>query len=95
MGNPMLDLLHQYNQSSNSTTTPTGETNQNNSYAGMFRMMNAARNPMAFLANQFSQTQIGQAMNLIKQNGGDAKAAFYNLAKQKGVNPDDILSQLR
>ncbi len=58
-------------------------------------MMNAVRNPMAFLQNQFTQTQIGQAMDLVKQNGGDAKAAFYNLAKQKGVNPDDILNQLR
>ena len=61
----------------------------------MLRMMNAAKNPMAFLQNQFSQTQIGQAMDLVKQNGGDAKAAFYNLAKQRGVNPEDILSQLR
>ena len=94
MGNPMLDLL-QHNSSS-PTTTPTGETIQNRSpYAGMLRMMNAARNPMAFLQNQFSQTQIGQAMDLVKQNGGDAKAAFYNLAKQKGVNPDDILNQFR
>ena len=58
-------------------------------------MINAARNPMVFLQNQFSQTQIGQAMDLIKQNGGDARTAFYNLAKQKGVNPDDILNQLR
>lgn len=50
---------------------------------------------MAFLMNQFSKTQIGQAMELVQQNGGDARAAFYNLAKQKGVNPDDILNQLR
>lgn len=58
-------------------------------------MMNAVRNPMAFLQNKFTQTQIGQAMDLVRQNGGDAKTAFYNLAKQKGVNPDDILNQLR
>ena len=58
-------------------------------------MINAARNPMMFLQNQFSQTQIGQAMDLVRQNGGDPKTAFYNLAKQKGVNPDDILNQLR
>lgn len=57
--------------------------------------MNAVKNPMAFLQNQFNQTQIGQAMNLIKQNGGDPKTAFYNLAKQKGVDPNDILKQLR
>ena len=93
MGNPMLDLFQQAN---NIPTTPTtGGMNQNNSYAGMFRVMNAVRNPMAFLQNQFSQTQIGQAMDVIKQNGGDAKTAFYNLAKQKGINPDDILNQLR
>lgn len=36
-----------------------------------------------------------QAQQLIQQNGGDAKAAFYNLAQQMGVDPEQILSQLR
>jgi hypothetical protein len=36
-----------------------------------------------------------RVMNYIQQNGGDPKAAFYKMAQERGVNPDDILSQLR
>ena len=39
--------------------------------------------------------QYKEVMDYIKQNGGDAKAAFYKMAGEKGVNPDDILNQLR
>ena len=34
-------------------------------------------------------------MSYIQANGGDAKTAFYNLAAQKGVDPNSILKQLR
>ena len=36
-----------------------------------------------------------QAMQLIQQNGGDARKAFYDLANQKGVDPNEILNMLR
>jgi hypothetical protein len=39
--------------------------------------------------------QYQQVMNYIQQNGGDPQAAFYKMAQERGVNPDDILSQLR
>jgi hypothetical protein len=39
--------------------------------------------------------QMQQVMQIINQNGGDPKAAFYNLAKQKGIDPDEILSMLK
>ena len=34
-------------------------------------------------------------MTYINQNGGNAKTAFYNMAAQKGVDPNTILNQLR
>ena len=34
-------------------------------------------------------------MDLVNQNGGDVKKVFYDMAKQKGVNPDDILNILK
>jgi hypothetical protein len=35
-------------------------------------------------------------MSLVNQQyGGNAKAAFYDLAKQKGVDPNQVLSMLR
>lgn len=39
--------------------------------------------------------QYKQVMDYVKANGGDAKAAFYKMAEEKGVNPEDILNQLR
>jgi transketolase N-terminal domain/subunit len=42
-----------------------------------------------------SNPNIKQAMDFINQSGGDPQKAFYALAEQKGVNPEDILSQLR
>jgi hypothetical protein len=34
-------------------------------------------------------------MNYINQNGGDPKQAFYAMAREKGVNPDEILNMLK
>ena len=39
--------------------------------------------------------QIGDIMKYLNKNGGDPKRAFYDMAKDKGENPEDILSQLR
>lgn len=63
--------------------------------ADAYRALMAAANPMAYLQNMFSQTQIGKAMDVIRKNGGDPVKAYYDMAKQKGVDPNDILNQLR
>lgn len=39
--------------------------------------------------------QMQQVMDVIRQNGGDPKAAFYSMAQQKGVDPNAILNQLK
>lgn len=39
--------------------------------------------------------QVKQVMEYVKQNGNDPKAAFYKMAKEKGVNPDDIINMLK
>lgn len=38
--------------------------------------------------------QMQQVMQYIQQNGGNAKQAFYNLAQQRGIDPQIILNQL-
>ena len=45
--------------------------------------------------NAGPMTQIRQAMDYVRANGGDARAAFYRLAQQKGVDPESILRGLR
>ena len=59
-------------------------------------MLQGAKNPEAAL-NQMMQSnpQIKQALDYVNANGGNAKDVFYKLAKEKGVNPDDILNQLK
>lgn len=48
------------------------------------------------IVNQTIQNnpQIKQVMDYVNQNGGDPKEAFYKLAKEKGVDPDEILKQV-
>ena len=60
-------------------------------------MVQAIQNPQRAIIGQMSQSnpQIQQVMQFINQNGGDAKSAFYALAKQKNADPDMILNQAR
>ena len=37
---------------------------------------------------------MAQAMQYIKQHGGDAKSAFEALAKERGLDPGEIVAQL-
>jgi len=68
---------------------------QPNQLGQMFKTMNAMMNPMSALTRMFNQSQIGQVQTLIQKYNGDAQQAFYDLAKQKGVNPNDILNMLK
>ena len=35
------------------------------------------------------------AENMIQQSGGDARAAFYAAAKEKGIDPDQFIAQMK
>lgn len=58
-------------------------------------LVRSAGNPQAMM-NQLMQNnpQYSQVMKIIQENGGDAKTAFYNLAQQQGVDPNQILNML-
>lgn len=61
----------------------------------MLNMVRSAGNPQMIMNQIASQNpQIKQVMEYINANGGDPKAAFYKLAEEKGVDPDEILRQL-
>jgi hypothetical protein len=59
------------------------------------QMMQLARTMQSPQAAMQQIPQLQQAMDLVRQTGGDPEKAFYTLAKQKGVDPESILSQLR
>lgn len=83
--NPMLQSLNQSRLSQNLTPIKN-----------MMSMIKNAGNPQMMLQQMMSQNpQIQQVMQYVKDNGGNAKTAFYKLAEQKGVNPEEILQMLK
>ena len=62
----------------------------------MMGMINASQNPQLMM-NQFlsGNPQLKQVMDTVNQLGGDPKTAFYKLAEQKGVDPNEILNMLK
>lgn len=62
----------------------------------MMNFYKTAKNPQDTL-NRMMQNNpmMKQAMDYVNANGGDAKAAFYKLASEKGIDPNEILSQLQ
>ena len=85
MSNPIMELL--------------GKVTSNPAMQGisqMAGMVKAAQNPQAAV-NRMAQSnpQMQQVLQFVQQNGGDARSAFYALAKQKGVDPNTIISQVQ
>ena len=55
-----------------------------------------ARNPQMMMTQMLQNNPMyAQVQQIIQQNGGDPKAAFYNLCNQMGVDPNEILNQLK
>lgn len=62
----------------------------------MMQMFKAASNPQMLVQSMLQNNpNSAQIMQLIQANGGDPKAAFYSLAKQRGINPEDFLKALQ
>lgn len=59
-------------------------------------MMKAAGNPQAMLSNIImNNPNMKSVMDYVNGNGGDPQAAFYKKAAEMGIDPEEILSQLR
>ena len=57
----------------------------------MVNLIKNAGNPQALLNNMIAQNpQMKQAIQYVNDNGGNPKAAFEKLAKEKGIDPDEI-----
>lgn len=42
-----------------------------------------------------SNPNMKKAIDYVNENGGNPKDAFYKLAKERGINPDQILNSLK
>ena len=84
MQNPMLQALK---------NNPANNLSQ---IRNMMNMVRSAGNPQAMLQSMVQNNpQMQQVMNIVNQAGGDPKTAFYRMAEEKGVDPEQILSMLR
>lgn len=55
-----------------------------------------ANNPQKMLEQMMQNNpQYKQVMDYVKANGNDPKAAFYKMAEEKGINPNEILNALK
>lgn len=62
----------------------------------MMNMVRSAGNPQAMLQSMAQNNpQMKQVMDIVGQSGGDPKTAFYRMAEEKGVDPEQILSMLK
>ena len=69
--------------------------NSSSSWKGLFNQIKNSSNPNAMMQQLLtSSPRFQEVRNYINQNGGDAKTAFYNLAAQKGIDPNNFLNQL-
>ena len=82
MGNMITNLLMK--------ASPMGQVIQQ--AAGMAQGLQP-ENLMTALLN--SDPRMEQVFNFINQNGGNPEQVFYMLARQKGADPNQVLSQVR
>ena len=83
--NPMLSNLNQNRLLSN--IQPVRD---------LMNMVKNASNPQMMMQQMMMRNpQIKQIMDYVNQNGGDFEQAFYKRANEMGINPDDILKELR
>ncbi len=61
----------------------------------MIKMLKTSGNTQMLFTQLLGQNpQIRQVIEYINSNGGDGKSLYYNLAKGKGVDPDEFLANL-
>ena len=97
--NPVLGLIGNMLGGANNNVAGNAQANGNNglnNILGIFNMLKGSNNPMQMIQNM-AQTnpQVKQAMDYIEQNGGDIQSAFYKLAKERGVDPNQVLNMLK
>ena len=72
--------------------TQLSQTPQLGQLRQMVSMIKNAGNPQALMQQMMQQRspQLAQALDYVKQHGGDARAACEALAKEKGINLHDL-----
>ena len=68
----------------------------NNPMLNLIKQMRNAKNPNDLMMAMAKQNpQFNQVMNMVNQSGKTPKELFYEMAQQKGVDPDEIINALK
>ena len=77
-------------------TNPILQRMNINQVRQMINMFKGVNNPQALLQSMIAKNpQLQSVMNYINQNGGNPKDAFYKMAQEKGIDPEEILQMLK
>ena len=88
--NPMLGLL---NQPRGLSQTQLNNISQVRNLMNIFKK---ASNPQALLKGMIERNpQLKNVMDYVQSHGGDPEKAFYAMAKEKGINPDEVIKLLQ
>lgn len=83
-------ILQQLGRQNNSAASP-----QMQNLRRMVGMIRGARDPNALMQQMLQQNPtMQQAMEYVRQNGGDPKAAFYKLAQERGIDPQSVMNNI-
>ena len=67
-------------------------SNQTNNLSTITNMLKGVKNPTDMLMNMAKKNPQSNMILNSKKNGGNPKDMFYELAKQRGVNPEEIIN---
>ena len=68
----------------------------NNPFMQLFKMVQTAKNPNAAMESAIkSNPQLGEVMDFIKKNGGNARELYYRQCQQNNVDPNMIINSLK
>lgn len=83
-------ILQQLGRQNNPAASP-----QMQNLRRMVGMIRGARDPNALMQQMLQQNPtMQQAMEYVRQNGGDPKAAFYKLAQERGIDPQSVMNNI-
>lgn len=85
----MNQLYQQLNQSSKNQF-------QQSNFVETFNKIKTALNPNLALQQALQNLPgLKEAQQLVQENGGNGKEVFYQLARQRGIDPEEILKQFK
>ena len=83
----MTKLFQQLNQPSLG-----GQSQVLNNLKQTFQRVKMMTDPIGYINNM---PEMKNVVNMVNNNGGNAKEIFYKLAEQKGVDPNSVLNMFK